>query len=194
MLKKLKQFINYSIISSVLFAILGILITIFPKTSISLFSYFIASTGIILGIYLIILDIISKDKIISICTATEGILLFIFGLILIIYPNTLSIFIPLILGIWFIISGVNKMKISLFIKEVDNRSFIITLIAAILSIICGFIFIFNPLVSTSVITTISGITIFLFALSNMIDVIIFKRNIKKVINEMKKRTAIIFED
>ena len=100
----------------------------------------------------------------------------------------------MILGIWFIISGVNKMKISLFIKEVDNRVFIITLIAAILSIICGFIFIFNPLVSTSVITTISGITIFLFALSNMIDVIIFKRNIKKVINEMKKRTAIIFED
>lgn len=100
----------------------------------------------------------------------------------------------MILGIWFIISDVNKIKISLFIKEVDNRVFIITLIAAILSIICGFVFIFNPLLSTSVITTISGTTIILFALSNMGDVFIFKRNIKKLINEMKKRTSIVFED
>lgn len=194
MLKKFERFINYSILSSLLFMVLGLFITIFPKTSISLFSYFIAFMALLFGIYLIVLDITSNDRIIPIGTMTEGILLFVLGLILLIYPNTLNMFIPIVLGIWFIISGVNKMKISILIKDIDKMSFVITLIASILSIVCGFMFIFNPLISTSVITIISGITIFLYAVSNMIDVIIFKRNVKKLVNEFKKKTSIIFED
>lgn len=194
MLKKLKQFINYSILSSLLFAILGLFITLFPRTSISLFSYFIAIMGVVFGIYLIILDIVSKDRLVPIDTMTEGILLFIFGIILLIYPSVLGMFIPMVLGIWFILSGVNKIKMSSLIREVDVTSFVITLIAAIFSILCGTIFIFNPLTSGSVVTIISGITIVVYAISNMIDTIIFKRHINKLANEIKRKTSIIFEE
>lgn len=194
MLKKFIRFINYSILSSLLFIILGLFIIIFPQTSLSLFSYCVAVMGIILGIYLVILDITSKDRFLTIDTMFQRILLLVLGIILLIYPDTISKLIPIVLGIWFILSGVNKIRISTLLRGIDNSSFIITLLSAILSVVCGFIFIVNPLTSSSVITIISGLTIIVYAMSNMVDTIIFKKHLNNISKEIKKRITIIDEE
>ena len=193
MIKKLKQFVNYSIFSSILFIILGGLMALFPELSLSVFSYFIAMMGIIFGIYLIILDIMNRNNLIPIDTLISGILLLIFGILLFMYPGTLNMLIPIVLGIWFIVSGVNQLKISGYIKEVSNSSFILTILCGIISIICGVVFIFNPLTSSSVVTMVSGMFIIIFSISNIVDAIVFKRHIKKIGKEIEKRIKIISE-
>ncbi len=194
MIKKLKQFVNYSIFSSILFIILGGLMSLFPELSLSVFSYFIAMMGIIFGIYLIILDIMNRNNLIPIDTMISGILLLIFGILLFMYPGTLNMLIPIVLGIWFIVSGVNQLKISGYIKEVSNSSFILTILCGIISIICGVVFIFNPLTSSSVVTMVSGMFIIIFSISNIVDAIVFKKHIKKIEKEIEKRIKIISED
>ena len=54
MLKKFNSFINMSIITAVLFLLLGGVIVIFPATSLKIISYFLALILIIIGISLIL--------------------------------------------------------------------------------------------------------------------------------------------
>lgn len=51
MIKKINEYINLSIILSVLFMIVGILLIVWPKASLDTFAYVIGTIMIIYGIY-----------------------------------------------------------------------------------------------------------------------------------------------
>ena len=103
MLKKFNSFINMSIITAVLFLLLGGVIVIFPSTSLKIISYFLALILIIIGISLILK---STSSFVFSDFITSGILSLLLGIILLIYPKMLNIIIPIITGVWFIVSSI----------------------------------------------------------------------------------------
>ncbi len=166
MIKKINEYINLSIILSVLFMIVGILLIVWPKASLDTFAYVIGTIMIIYGIYSFI-DSFSINPALCLFQMTNSILSFLLGIC------------PIALGIFFIISGAFSSRISFIIKDIDN-SYILSLFTSILMVICGVILIINPGNTALVITTLIGIILIVYSVSAIVDMFVFKSRVKEI--------------
>lgn len=193
MIRKLNQLINSSIGFSILLIILGIVLIIFPKTSLEIISYLISTLLIINGIYLIILEFGTTFRYIPLDTSLNGILSILFGIIMLIYPNMLSIIIPIILGTYFIIASIFKIKLAMHLKNIEKSPWLLTLLLAILSTICGIVLIMNPMNSSITLTLIAGVMLMIYSISDIIDMLVFKKHLNNLVKHLKKSFKIIEE-
>ena len=120
-----------------------------------------------------------------------GVMMVLLGVILIVYPKLIAQLIPIVLGIWFITDSIVKIRISLSLKDYDDTPWVLTLVLSIISMLCGVVFILHPLASSEVITTFIGALIMIYALSDIIDMFMFKKHINDVIKSLKKNIKVI---
>lgn len=178
MIKKINEYINLSIILSVLFMIVGILLIVWPKASLDTFAYVIGTIMIIYGIYSFI-DSFSINPALCLFQMTNSILSFLLGICVFLNPSIFESILPIALGIFFIISGAFSSRISFIIKDIDN-SYILSLFTSILMIICGVVLIINPGNTALVITTLIGIILIVYSVSAMVDMFVFKSRVKEI--------------
>lgn len=178
MIKKINEYINLSIILSVLFMIVGILLIVWPKASLDTFAYVIGTIMIIYGIYSFI-DSFSINPALCLFQMTNSILSFLLGICVFLNPSIFESILPIALGIFFIISGAFSSRLSFVIKNIDS-GFILSLISSILMIICGVILIINPAGTIILITAFIGIILIVYSISNIIDMSIFKSKVKEI--------------
>lgn len=184
MIGKLNKYINSSIVISVLLMLLGIGIFIYPTMSLKVFSYSIAIIISLFGLFLIIEDIRYNIGMLF-DFSLLGIMFFLLGLILLKYPNALTSLIPIFLGIWFIVSGFVKGRWTYYLSDYKLSIRILSFIMSILSIVCGIIFIFNPLDGANYIASFVGILLIIYSISDIVDMIIFKINVNKIYKNIK---------
>ena len=193
MLKKLNKYMNFSIAISVMLMILGVVVFIYPTVTLNILSYTLSIILILFGIFLVIEDYRFKNLWIVFDFSLLGIILLLLGVILLMYPNTLAILIPIFMGIWFITSGILKFKITSLLKNSDTFIWIMSFWMAILSILCGITFIISPLNSTITFVSFMGVLLFIYSLADIIDMIIFKRNINSICKNLKDDFVITIE-
>ena len=193
MLKKFNQIINEAIGVSIIFLLLGIIFLIYPNISIQVVAYLIAFILIGSGIYLIGLEFTNRIIFFPMDTLFNGIISVILGTIILIYPNIFQIIIPIMLGTYFILDSIFKLKVITFLRRIDNTSWIFTLLLTILSIICGIILIVNPIDSSIAIALFAGIILIVYSITGIIDMLLFKKNIHDLVKEWKKNIKIIEE-
>lgn len=178
MIKKINEYINLSIILSVLFMIVGVLLIVWPKSSLDTFAYVIGTIMIIYGIYSFI-DSFSINPALCLFQMTNSILSFLLGICVFLNPSIFESILPIALGIFFIISGAFSSRISFIIKDIDN-SYILSLFTSILMIICGVVLIINPGNTALVITTLIGIVLIVYSVSAIVDMFVFKSRVKEI--------------
>lgn len=193
MLKKFNQIINEAIGISIIFLLLGIIFLIYPNISIQVVAYLIAFILIGSGIYLIGLEFTNRIIFFPMDTLFNGIISVILGTIILIYPNIFQTIIPIMLGTYFILDSIFKLKVATFLQRIDNTSWILTLLLTILSIICGIVLIANPLDSSIAIALFAGIILIVYSITGIIDMLLFKKNIHDLVKEWKKNIKIIEE-
>ena len=182
MLNKLNKYLNSGIILTIVFLLVGGILIVKPDISFNIISYLIGASLIVSGIYLFIID--SKTKNIFINVFLYAILLTLIGILIILNPITLKVILPIFLGLWFLISGIFKIRLDIYMK--DEPYFILSLITNIITVICGVILLINPVESVSAITISLGIIIVVSSISSLIDIIIFKKNIDSVVKYLKE--------
>lgn len=182
MLNKLNKYLNSGIILTIVFLLVGVILIVKPDISFNIISYLIGASLIVSGIYLFIID--SKTKNIFINVFLYAILLTLIGILIILNPVTLKVILPIFLGLWFLISGIFKIRLDIYMK--DEPYFILSLITNIITVICGVILLINPVESVSAITISLGIIIVVSSISSLIDIIIFKKNINSVVKCLKE--------
>lgn len=182
MLNKLNKYLNSGIILTIVFLLVGGILIVKPDISFNIISYLIGASLIVSGIYLFIID--SKTKNIFINVFLYAILLTLIGILIILNPVTLKVILPIFLGLWFLISGILKIRLDIYMK--DEPYFILSLITNIITVICGVILLINPVESVSAITISLGIIIVVSSISSLIDIIIFKKNINSVVKYLKE--------
>lgn len=182
MLNKLNKYLNSGIILTIVFLLVGGILIVKPDISFNIISYLIGASLIVSGIYLFIID--SKINNIFINVFLYAILLTLIGILIILNPITLKVILPIFLGLWFLISGVFKIRLDIYMK--DEPYFILSLITNIITVICGVILLINPVESVSAITISLGIIIVVSSISSLIDIIIFKKNINSVVKYLKE--------
>lgn len=179
MLKKFNRFMYLTLAITLIFAILGIVFTVYPTISLKIISYVIACSFVITGAFLINE---STSKILFGNFASTGILTFVLGIVILIYPGLVSTLMPIMVGIWIITSGIVNINFAVLLKNADNTGWFLSFLLAIFSIICGVLVLINPVTSAVAITGAFGIILFLYSLSNIINIIIFKNNINTLIS------------
>ena len=101
-----------SIIFSIIFILIGTFLLARPEDAIHLVSY-------ALGIILLVWGVISVVQFFSNKESQSylefgfivGVFVLIFGIIILVKPDTIASIIPLLLGIWMLINGVTKLSI-----------------------------------------------------------------------------------
>lgn len=193
MIKKLNSFINSSICISIMFIIIGIIMVIMPKMSLEVLGIMLSVMLIINGIILMVTDIKLNNNFIPVDMLPASILSILLGIMILIYPSILSIIIPLMLGTWFIMTSIFKLRLTLYLSKIQNTPWILLMLISILSIICGFVLILNPIDSSIAITLFMGIVIIVYAISDITNMIVLKRNINKLTKYFKENIKIIEE-
>lgn len=178
--KKFNKLMTISLITSIVFLLIGIFLLFFTKISIDIVAYVIAALLILNGV-LNIIDDYKQFKIFYFFDGfTSGLLSIILGIILLANPDYINMLIPMITGLWFIISSTFKLRMALALKDSNSSSWVVTYILSLLTIIAGLCLIFNPEVASFTIVKVLGALAIIYSICDIIDVIIFKKNIKAI--------------
>ena len=136
-MKKIISFDSSSLISSILFLLIGIILFTNPNGIVSFISYILGIVTIIIGI----IKIISAQKDVKASNhdsvLTFGIICIVIGIILIFCGSIIELVLRFFMGAWILISGINKMVLALNLKatsKIWNKLLIISIILIIIGI------------------------------------------------------------
>ena len=175
MLSVVKRELNVSVITSLIYVVIGVIIVMYPEKVLDVISTGISILAIVSGIIVTVINIANlKEE----GTLLLGIFLLVIGIALLIYPNSLNVLLSLLIGIWFISSSVTRIKFAILIKDVKEVNWSFIMVNSIVTLIIGISFVFAPLSSAVFITTISGILMVIYAVLDIIEVLFIKKNMK----------------
>ena len=183
----LKKVFNISIISSLLLFLFGLVLAVNAEG-------FIKSITVAIGVILLLIGVFPvidyfryrKDGLGASVGLISGIFSIVCGLMLLINEDLLMILIPVFIGVWMIINGINKIQVSFEIKDLGEKSWVITFIYSILIIVLGGYFIVNPISGATTVTSFIGIILCIYAVLDIIDCIIIKVKVKSFKKELDK--------
>ena len=145
-LTHVNNIINYSVILTILFFLVGVILILYPDMKILTISYAISILMIVLGIILIIY---SMDKIHLINFLSFGVLQVILGAIILVYPYALVTLLPISVGVWMILKSTIDFRMSLVLRKGRVKDWIYVAILSILAIICGIMLIIKTEIAVS---------------------------------------------
>jgi len=163
-----------SLISSILFFILGAIVFTKPEVIILFISYVIGGIFVLIGIFKCIknyLDI-KKDNTISSKEMIIGIVLVIIGLVFILLAGVIEALVRLVIGGWILFAGINRLINSLGIPKKNNK-FIIYLVLSFFLIGVG---LYTILESNLAFKTI-GLVLMIYSVIEIIGYIFNKKDI-----------------
>lgn len=183
MVKKLNKFIYSSIAISILMFIMGLLFIIYPEISFTTVTYILSVLLIINGIYFIATK---EESIFFSSFLTIGVINVLLGLVMILNPDIVKTLFPIVVGIVMIVKSVLDLRISILLYRNKYNNSLLLFICSIISVICGLFIVINPSIGTIALTTTIGIIITLYSISNILDTIIFKKDINEIVELLKK--------
>jgi uncharacterized membrane protein HdeD (DUF308 family) len=180
MRKKFNKLMTISLITSIAFIVLGLILVLFTKISLDIIGYVAAILLIINGV-LNVTDDYKQFKVFYFFDGfTSGLLSIIFGIIVIANPSYIALIMPIMIGLWIIIASTFKLRMALALKDSSKTNWILPYILSILTIIVGLCLIFNPEIGTLGIARVIGFLVIIYGICDIIDVVIFKKNIKLI--------------
>lgn len=166
-----------SLLTSLVFAILGVLLITNPEGSTKVVSLIVGILFIIVGLYKLVDYCLTRGKYSFYnYDIAYGIIAIILGIITIVYKSQIETIFRVLIGIWIVYTGIIRLSLSFKLKLVESPTWICSLLISIVMIVCGLYTIF---VSNAIVVTI-GIVILIYSILDMIEDIIFLSNIKKL--------------
>lgn len=181
MLKKFNKLINYSVVLTILFFVIGAILILFPDIKILTASYAISILLIILGIILVLYSI---NRMYLINFLSFGVLQIILGSIIIIYPYALITLLPISVGVWMILKSTIDFRLSLLLKSARVKDWIYVAVLSLLAIICGVMLMIKTEIGTIKLTVIVGIFLTAYSLTSIIDIAIFKEHLTAMAKQL----------
>lgn len=176
--KVLKAFYKSSLITSFILLVLGILLIFESEATIISISYIIGGCLIAAGLTAIINFFRTKMKdsfselniVYGVVTATAG-------LLIIMNPQVIGSFIPIVIGIGIIINSAMKLQYAFELRNIHNKMWKTTMLISIISTLCGIILLFNPFAGAVILTKIIGGFIITYAILDIFSTYTIKKNV-----------------
>lgn len=166
----IRKYSANTLVVSVLLLILSVLLIAKPVASLRFIIIFLGCIAVVDGIIHIVSYISTTPEFRALSfELVEGILGLILGFAVMFNPDVIVSFLPFIIGIWIIAEGIIKFQFAFNIKGSQVGNWFILLLMSVLTIIFGFIVIFNPFGTAIAITTLAGIFLLVSEIANIIE-------------------------
>lgn len=164
-----------SLITSILFLVIGILLFSNPGGVVKFITYIIGILFIIMGIGKIFsyYRMSSKMNINNTSDLILGIVAIVLGFIIIFCSSAIEFVIRIVMGGWILYTGVIKLIYAFNLKDMKVNSWLYVLIISIIMIICGLYIVIK---SNLVFSTI-GLVLIIYSIVEIIQYIILPKNI-----------------
>lgn len=183
--KESKITIN-NLIYAILFFVFGVLLLTSTEDLITIVSKVIGGVLITIGIIKTIIYIYMKGKLgeYNLSKLIFGLLFICFGSLFIVFAQTLSFAIRIVMGMWILFTGINRIIFAISIKKLDKKSFLTYLVTSILMIVLGIV------ITTGIIDKLIGLLIIIYSAIEIVNYIYFKvknKEFEQVIQTPKKK-------
>ena len=108
-----------------------------------------------------------------------GSLSLLIGLVIIVFGTSIASIFGIIIGIWIVLSSINRINLSFKLKDSGIKYWYISTIIAILVLICGLYIVFSP----ELILVTLGTLIIVYSIMDIIQSIIFIINTNKIFKD-----------
>ncbi len=168
-----------SILTSIIFAILGIIMIANPVETIEIVAAILGITIIVIGAEKIISYFVLKgNQDFFNYELIYGIIAILFGILIMAYSSTFAAIVRIVIGIWIAYTGLMKINISLKLKSAGIKSWAVVLTVSTISLLAGILVMFS---NTSSIVVITAVVMIVYAITDIIDEFIFIKNLDKII-------------
>jgi hypothetical protein len=190
---KINNFLNAAINTTILMVAIGFFLTLFPTLSLEITRWIFIIALVSAGLSMITSDLTGKKRGSLISGTVLGSFNLLLGLIILINPEVLSI-IPIAIGFYVVISSLTKLRMTLALKEISNSAFTASILMNIISVISGFIIIFQPITSTAIAVMLLGIMLIIYGVSDFINIVILKAHVQDFSKKMKSAKKYLTDD
>ncbi len=196
MRKEFDKAFKTSMISWIIFIILGIFLFTKAELTLKIISYVVGGT-LFLAIVPIIKALLTKNVSYMNYSFISEIFMVTAGIIIILNPELIASIIPILIGIIMIVNGVSKFQFALALKSSNVKNWVFNLILSAIVISLGIIFLVNPFKGAVAITKVIGIFMIAYSIVDMIGFLIIHKNIKdikEVVEVVKEKNIKIIEE
>lgn len=186
--KVIKSYLGTAMGYSVLMIALGLIFLIFPGVSLDIIRWALSIGLMGLGLILIINDFTKRSVLSMFSGSIGGVLLFVMGLVIMMHPAIMEI-IPIVLGIWIIVSSVFSLRLSAALRSTGGAA--TSTLMSTISIICGILLITRPGAGNIAIMVYVGIMLVIYAVSSLIDLIVIRSHVDKISKYFNEKVKFI---
>lgn len=185
-----------SLISSIIFFILGAIMFTNPDAIVLFVSYVIGGLIIILGVFKCVknyLDV-KRDNTVSSNGMVIGIVLVVIGLVFIFLAGVIEALVRLVIGGWILFSGINRLINALYLPKKSSKFWVLLILAIIL--IGGGLY---TILETNLAFKAIGIVLMIYAAIEIFGYVFNKKDIeviKETVEPKKEKVvdALVIED
>ena len=167
-----------SVVTSLIFGIIGLVMIYNPETTMKFISTILGIFFIVVGVIKVINYFVSKgNSNLFTNDIAWGLIAIIIGLVTMVYSNTIESIFRIMIGVWIIYSGFTRFSLSFRLKNINDKLWALVLTLAVLMIVGGLYVTFYP---GALIVTL-GVIIFIYAIMDLVESFIFMKNIKDIL-------------
>ena len=179
LLEYMKRYEKRTIVSSILMAVIAILLIIEPETMLNTVMLILGIGILIDGLISVIVYIFTnKEQRAFSNSLVEGTLALVIAVLILTNKKIMISIIPIIIGSWIIIKSIVKLQLALSIRSINEKSWILLMISAIITLVLGIIILVNPFSTMVTITVLGGILLLATAVIDIIDSICILSKLK----------------
>lgn len=166
-----------SLITSVVTAIIGIIIVCNPMVTMKLIAYTLGAMFILFGIVKLISYFVNKGTYdFYNYEFIFGTMAIIIGIITIVFSGTIGTIFRIIIGIWILYSGLMRLGLVAKLKTLELNEWKYALVIAIFILICGI----YVLAKAETIGIAIGVAIIIYSIMDIVEGIIFLKNVDEI--------------
>ncbi len=166
--------------TSLAFVVLGLCFVIAPGTSFDVISKIVAVVFIVFGVFGLF-SAFSSSMLTFSLSICLSVLAVVGGIAIFTNPGIVKTMVPVALGVYFIVSGLIKIRYSYALKA-TTKQWATPFVAAVLSVVCGIIMLLAPFAFADAIVMVAGIVMIVYALSDFVNAMLLRRDVDALSN------------
>ncbi len=175
--KVLKKTGVTSLVTSIIFAILGAILIANPEGTIKFIAIILGVMFGLVGLYKIINYFENRGKYdFYNYDIAYGVIAIVLGIVTICYSTQIGAIFRILIGLWIVYSAILRINLSIKLKAIESNVWIYSLVIALIMAICGIFIICN---SGAVIVTL-GVVVVIYSVLDVIESIMFLNNVNKL--------------
>lgn len=194
-MNEVKEFRKSYILVSALYVVLGVVLLLWPTTSVKMICYGLGIAMLVLGITYGVIYF-TKDNLSGFLQMdlVIGIICLAFGIFILLNPAFLASVLPFAMGIILLLGAVVKLQSAFNMKRLNFSKWYLVLICALLIVALGIVLLCNPFQNERFMVLYIGICLVLDGVTNLVCLFCIQYRVKKLVRIQREHPEADLKD